>query len=130
MMQCYTLPHLNIGGLREGLPEPRSPFFSCILNTFLYDPNPSNRPLSVVIILQSGFNFIQFRPPLSEFSGSAPVKLSVLFYFILSSKRQLHKLATAAYVPRLEFLSVTWTLRQSTTWRKTAAMSGVKLFEG
>ena len=31
------------------------------------------RPLSVVIIVQSGFNFIQFWPPLSEFSGSAPV---------------------------------------------------------
>ena len=34
---------------------PRPPFFSCIFKMFLYDPNPFNRPLSVVIIIQLGF---------------------------------------------------------------------------
>ena len=54
--------------LGEGPRGPRlSFFFSCIFKTFLYDPYSSNRPLSVVIIIQSGFNFIQFRPPLSEY---------------------------------------------------------------
>ena len=53
-------------------PRGRRPlYFSCTFKTSLYDPNPSNRPLSVARIIQSGFNFIQSRPPLSEFSGSA-----------------------------------------------------------
>ena len=52
--------------LGEGLRGAQDPIF-----TFLYNLNPSNRPLSVVIIVQSGFNFIQFRAPLSEFSGTA-----------------------------------------------------------
>ena len=68
--EIFDTPRV-IGGFREGAEEAAAPlFFSCIFKTFLYDPNPSNRPLSVLINIQSGFNFIQFRSPLSEFSGS------------------------------------------------------------
>ena len=74
-----------IGGFRVGAEGAAASFFSCIFKTFLYDPNPSNRFSSVVIIIQSGWSevFIPVgewgtRPLLSEFSGSAPEDL----YFI------------------------------------------------
>ena len=51
---------------------PPPPLFLYSFKMFLYDLNPSNRHLSVLIIIHSGFNFIQFWSPLSEFSGSAP----------------------------------------------------------
>ena len=42
----------SIGGFRGGAEGAAAPlFFSCVFTTFLYDPNPSNRPLSVVIII-------------------------------------------------------------------------------
>ena len=48
-------------------------FFSCIFKTFLYDPNQSNSPLSVVIMeVLIGAGGRGTQPPLSEFSGSAP----------------------------------------------------------
>ena len=53
-----------IGGFRGGAAGAAPPpffFLSCIFKMFLHDPNPSNLPLSVVIIIQSGFNFILFR---------------------------------------------------------------------
>ena len=73
----------GIGGFRGGAEGGLAPFFSCIFKTFLYDPNPSNCPFSVVIIIQSGFNFIQFQPSLSEFSASAPGREYFSYWFLL-----------------------------------------------
>ena len=67
---------VDIDGFRGGAKGAAArPFFYCIFKTFLYDPNTSNRPLSVVLIIQPGFNCIHLRPPLSGFSGSALVEL-------------------------------------------------------
>ena len=43
----------NMGGFRGGVEGKAASFFSSIFKTFLYDPNPSNRFSSVVIIIQS-----------------------------------------------------------------------------
>ena len=57
----YVLPCFTIGGFRGEAEGTAAPLFSCIFKMFLYDFSPSDRPLSVVIIIQLGFNFIQFR---------------------------------------------------------------------
>ena len=68
-----------LADLGEGPREPRFPFFSCIFKTLSYDPKPSDRFSSVVIIVQSGWSEVFIRGGEWElgtffFSGSAPEK--------------------------------------------------------
>ena len=44
----------NIGGFRGGVDGNAAPLFFFYFQNIFYDPNPSNRFLSVVMIMQSG----------------------------------------------------------------------------
>ena len=83
MMECRDSVTFHkviacISGFRGG-DERAAPPLLCIFKTFFYDPNPSNRPSSVVIITQSRWTEVFIRRGEGEESGGlGPLFLNFL----------------------------------------------------